>query len=221
MSWLLATGAPIAIGDTLFRRRGKKVHAASWFHDGSAAGKTKLGFGNNWVVAALVVWPPFLARPIALPVLAALAVKGGRSKPDLARDLVDAVAEHFADRVIHVVADIAYGCGAFAGLVHDMTRTPRTHRETGQVPAQRRPDRHTGTDRRESELAVGARAPLRHHGHHAAQRAGLPLARHMAHRHRSPHPRPEHRPENQTRRRVGWWEPGESRGSRPVLRAGG
>jgi hypothetical protein len=124
---LLATGAPItiAIDDTLFRRRGKKVHAASWFHDGSAAGNTKLGFGNNWVVAALVVWLPFLTRPIALPVLAALAVKGGRSKPDLARDLTDAIAERFADRAIHVVADAAYGCGAFAGLGHGMTITTR------------------------------------------------------------------------------------------------
>jgi SRSO17 transposase len=124
---LLATSAPITItiDDTLCRRRGKKVHAASWFHDGSAAGKAKLGFGNNWVVAALVVTLPFCARPIALPVLAALSVKGGRSKPDLARDLVDTLAEHFADHPIHVVADAAYGCGAFAGLGHDMTMTTR------------------------------------------------------------------------------------------------
>jgi len=49
---LLAPGAAItvAVDDTLFRRRGRKVHAAGWFHDGSAAGQTKLGFGNNWVV---------------------------------------------------------------------------------------------------------------------------------------------------------------------------
>jgi hypothetical protein len=124
---MLATGAPItiAIDDTLCRRRGKKVHAASWFHDGSAAGKAKLGFGNNWVVAALVVTLPFCARPVALPVLAALSVKGGRSKPDLARDLVDLLAERFTDHPIHVVADAAYGCGAFAGLGHDMTMTTR------------------------------------------------------------------------------------------------
>ena len=88
---LLAPGAPItvAVDDTLFRRRGKKIHGVGWFHDGSAAGQTKLGFGNNWVVVAMVVTVPFLSRPVALPVLAALAVKGGRSKPDLARELVD------------------------------------------------------------------------------------------------------------------------------------
>ena len=60
---------------------------------------------------------PFCTRPVALPVLATLAVKGsGRSKPDLARDLVDALAERFPDRGVHVVGDAAYGCGAFAGL---------------------------------------------------------------------------------------------------------
>ncbi len=44
---LLAPGAPItvAIDDTLFRRRGKKMHAAGWFHDGSAAG------GSSWGMA--------------------------------------------------------------------------------------------------------------------------------------------------------------------------
>lgn len=124
---LLEPGAPItlAVDDTLFRRRGKNVHAVGWFHDGSAAGRVKLGFGNNWVVVAIIVTLPFVCRPVALPVLAALAVKGGRSKPDLARDLVDAIAERFADRDIHVVADAAYGCGAFIGLGDGMTITTR------------------------------------------------------------------------------------------------
>jgi hypothetical protein len=124
---LLGAGAPItvAIDDTLFRRRGKKVHAAGWFHDGSAAGKVKLGFGNNWVVMAIVVTLPFCSRPVALPVLAALAVKGGPAKPDLARDLLDMIAEHFPDRDIHLVGDSAYGCGAFAGLGDGMTMTTR------------------------------------------------------------------------------------------------
>jgi hypothetical protein len=125
---LLPAGAPVtvAVDDTLFRRRGRKVHGVGWFHDGSAAGQVKLGFGNNWVVAAIIVTLPFVSRPVALPVLATLAVKGGdRSKPDLARDLVDALAERFPDRAIHVVADAAYGCGSFAGLGDDMTMTTR------------------------------------------------------------------------------------------------
>lgn len=124
---LLGPGLPVtlAVDDTLFRRRGKKVHAVGWFHDGSAAGQTKLGFGNNWVVVAIVVSLPFMTRPVALPVLAALAVKGGRSKPDLARDLVDAIAEHFSDRQIHIVGDAAYGTSAFIGLGDGMTMTTR------------------------------------------------------------------------------------------------
>jgi len=124
---LLPAGTPItvAVDDTLFRRRGKKVHAVGWFHDGSAAGQVTLGFGNNWVVMAIVVTLPFLSRPVALPVLAALAVKGGPSKPDLARDLVDLIAERFPDRDIHLVADAAYGCGSFIGLGDGMTMTTR------------------------------------------------------------------------------------------------
>jgi hypothetical protein len=124
---LVVPGTPItvAVDDTLFRRRGKKVHAAGWFHDGSAAGQIKLGYGNNWVVVAIIVTLPFLSRPVALPVLATLAVKGGRSKPDLARDLIDLIAERFTDRDIHIVADAAYGAGAFIGLGDGMTMTTR------------------------------------------------------------------------------------------------
>jgi hypothetical protein len=60
---LVPDGQPVtvAIDDTLFRRRGKKVWAAGWFHDGSAAGKDKTGYGNNWVIAGIVVacrWSP-------------------------------------------------------------------------------------------------------------------------------------------------------------------
>ncbi|MCA1605841.1 MAG: transposase, partial [Acidobacteria bacterium] len=88
---LVAPGAPItvAIDDTVFRRRGKKVDAAGWFHDGAAAGQVKRGYGTNWVVAAILVTLPFLSRPVALPVLATLAVKGGalpaRSGPGAGR----------------------------------------------------------------------------------------------------------------------------------------
>jgi hypothetical protein len=96
-----------------------------WFHDGSAAGQVKLGFGNNWMVLAIVVCLPFCSRPVALPVLAALAVKTGPSKPDPARDILDVLAERFTDRPIHLVGDSAYGCGAFAGLGDGITITTR------------------------------------------------------------------------------------------------
>jgi hypothetical protein len=67
---LVAAGEPVvaAIDATLFRRRGKKVWAASWFHDGSAPGPAKTGYGNNWVIAAVVVRLPAVRRPVAIPV---------------------------------------------------------------------------------------------------------------------------------------------------------
>jgi DDE superfamily endonuclease len=124
---LLPAGAPVTVvvDDTVFRRRGKKVHGVGWWHDGSAAGQTKLGFGNTWVVVAIIVTLPCVSRPVALPVLAALAVKGGQSKPELARDLVDLIAERFGDREVHIVGDAAYGCGAFIGLGEGMSMTTR------------------------------------------------------------------------------------------------
>jgi hypothetical protein len=115
----------IAVDDTLFRRRGKTIHAAGWLHDGSTLGHKKIGYGNNWVIAAIIVTLPFRTRPTALPVLAALALKGGTSKPDLARDLLDTIAERFPDRDIHLVADAAYGNGSFMGLGPGMTVTTR------------------------------------------------------------------------------------------------
>jgi DDE superfamily endonuclease len=78
---LVPAGQPVtvAIDDTLFRRRGKNVWAASWFHDGSAPGPAKTGYGNNWAIAAIVVKLPFLSRPVAVPVLATLVVKDTNS----------------------------------------------------------------------------------------------------------------------------------------------
>jgi hypothetical protein len=59
-------GAPVdvAVDDTLFRRRGKKVWAAPWFHDGSAQGPAKTGYGNNRVVLAVIVRLPGISRPV-------------------------------------------------------------------------------------------------------------------------------------------------------------
>lgn len=78
---LVPGGEPVEVlvDDTLFRRRGKKAWAASWFHDGSAAGPAKTGFGNNWVVLAVRVRLPFMSRPAAVPVMAKLVIKGTTS----------------------------------------------------------------------------------------------------------------------------------------------
>lgn len=116
----------VAIDDTLFHRRGPKVHAASWFHDGSAAGQTKIGFGNNWVIAAIVVRLPFLDRPVALPVGFALVCKGtAGSRLQLARRLVEQLAAALPGRRIDVVADSAYAGKALRGLPATLTWTTR------------------------------------------------------------------------------------------------
>ena len=72
-SWCVALLVPagqpvtVAIDDTLFRRRGKRCAAPSWFHDGSAAGSAPAtGCGNDWVIAAIVVKLPMISRPVAV-----------------------------------------------------------------------------------------------------------------------------------------------------------
>ena len=85
VSLLVPAGAPVdvAVDDTLFKRRGKKVWAASWFHDGSAPGPAKTGYGNNWVILGIVVRLRFMSRPVAVPVMAKLVIKGSNSKSRL------------------------------------------------------------------------------------------------------------------------------------------
>jgi hypothetical protein len=65
----------VVIDDTLFTRTGKKVWAAGWFHNGSAKGPKQVGYGNNWVIAGIVVSLPMLSRPVCLPVAARLVRK--------------------------------------------------------------------------------------------------------------------------------------------------
>jgi hypothetical protein len=62
---LVPIGAPlvVAIDDTMFRRSGRKVHAAHWGYDGSlkvAPGNERISRGNTFVIAAVVVTLPFL-----------------------------------------------------------------------------------------------------------------------------------------------------------------
>jgi hypothetical protein len=140
IGWLVPAGAPIvvAIDDTLFRRRGRKVHAACWAYDGSrhvAAGQQKLSRGSTFVVAAVVVRLPFLDRPIALPVLTRLWRPGGQTKTTLARELIDLIATARRDRSIQVVADsegrhapsAPNGTGADAAISSTSVVRPPSH----------------------------------------------------------------------------------------------
>jgi hypothetical protein len=119
----------VAVDDTLFHRRGKKVYGAAWQHDGSVAGPTKTGFGNNWVVMGLLVPLPFLARPICLPVLARLwRPKASASKVELAREMVGLLLAAFPAREFHLVGDAAYYGKALADLPARCTWTCRMRR---------------------------------------------------------------------------------------------
>jgi DDE superfamily endonuclease len=133
VSLLVPAGEPVlvAIDDTLFRRRGTKVWAVSWFHDGSAQGPAKTGRGNNWVIMGVVVRLPFCARPVALPVLAKLVVKGTSSASRLwvARRMTQMLADALPGRRVHVVADSAYAGEELRKLGKDVTWTTRLRKD--------------------------------------------------------------------------------------------
>jgi hypothetical protein len=121
----------VVIDDTLFKRTGKKVWAAGWFHDGSAKGPKPVGFGNNWVIAGIVVSLPMLARPVCLPVTARLVRKGtvSASRLWLARQMVLTLADALPGRRIHVVADAAYAGKELRGLPERVTWTTRLRKD--------------------------------------------------------------------------------------------
>lgn len=133
VSLLVPAGGPVdvAVDDTLLKRRGKKVWAASWFHDGSAPGPAKTGFGNNWVVLGIVVRLPMVSRPVAVPVMAKLVIKGTNSKSRLwlARRLAERLAAALPGREVRVVADSAYAGGELKGLPAGISWTTRLRKD--------------------------------------------------------------------------------------------
>src|SRR5580693_5476091 len=66
----------VAVGDSVFRRCGRRVYGAAWQHDGSSPARDKVSFGTCFVVAGIVVALPLCSRPVCLPVLARLHVPG-------------------------------------------------------------------------------------------------------------------------------------------------
>ena len=116
----------VAVDDTLFKRRGKKVFGAAWQHDGAATGPRGVGRGTCFVVIGLVVDLPFLARPVCLPVMARLwRPKQEVSKVDIAASMIRFLAACHYERRIHVVADAAYHGKALRALPATCTFTTR------------------------------------------------------------------------------------------------
>lgn len=142
---LVPAGAPLrlALDDSLFGRSGRKVYGASYHYDATApagAGR-QIGFGNNWVVVALVVHLPFSQRAYSLPLLFRLwrpvprpksdKRKARRpnpaypSKPELARRLVELITTRYPKRALELLGDSAYATGALAGLPKRASVTSR------------------------------------------------------------------------------------------------
>ncbi len=152
---LIDPGAPllIAIDDTLLRRSGRRVWGTAWHHEPTGAAPRRFAWGNNWVVAAVVVWLPFLARPLALPMLFRLQAKREDSKHELAGQLIALIARHHADRRIDVVAD-----GHYTGptLVCQPNVTLLARLRTNAALHELMPPR---TGKRGRPRAMGARLP--------------------------------------------------------------
>ncbi|WP_367435314.1 IS701 family transposase [Streptomyces celluloflavus] len=116
----------LAVDDTLFKRRGKKVFGAAWQHDGAATGPHGVGCGTCFVVLGLVVDLPFVARPVCLPVMARLWRPGQEvSKVDIVASMVRLLAACHHGRRVHVVADAAYHGKALRDLPATCTFTTR------------------------------------------------------------------------------------------------
>ena len=98
----------VAVGDSVFRRCGRKVPGAGWQHDGSSLSMSKLSYGSCFVTAGILVRLPWCARAVCLPVLARLHLPGkgqGPGKAGTAAVLVRLLVLAFPGRIIHVVAD--------------------------------------------------------------------------------------------------------------------
>ena len=125
---LLPPDAPLvlAVDDTLFKRRGKKVFGAAWQHDGAATGPKPIGRGTCFVVLGIIVQLPFLPRPVCLPVMARLWRPGQeQSKADIAAAMIRFLCACHCGRRVHVVADAAYHGKALRNLPATCTYTTR------------------------------------------------------------------------------------------------
>jgi DDE superfamily endonuclease len=108
----------LVIDDTLCHKRGAKVAFGGIFLDAVLSSKRHkvFRFGNNWVTLGLVVQLPFRPdRFFCLNVLWRVCAKKGkakpgahRTKPQLAREMVDLAASWLPGRKLVVLADRAY-----------------------------------------------------------------------------------------------------------------
>ena len=112
----------VAVDDTLFARSGPKVFAASWLFDPEVKAGIPVRRGNTFVCAGVVLRPKLLGhRPVCLPVLFRLWRPGedgqeSASRPELAQELLAALARRFPERHIEMLGDAYYANGRLAAL---------------------------------------------------------------------------------------------------------
>jgi DDE superfamily endonuclease len=163
----------VVVDDTLFRRWGKKVDHAFWTHDGAAQGPAKLGRGNRWVIAGIVVRLPFCSHPVCLPILFRLwAGKGTASPVELAGAMLAVLAKAFPQADPRCRRRRLPRRTAAGGGYHDHHPAARQRRPVRPGAATHRPAR---TARQERAAATPAGRVGRHrdlaHRHHASLRA--------------------------------------------------
>ena len=208
VSLLVPDGEPVeaAVDDTLFRRRGKKVWAASWFHDGSAPGRRRRDTGTTGWSSPSSCDCPCCRRPVAVPVMAKLVIKGSnsRSRLWLARRMAEALAGALPGRAVHVVAGSAYAGGGAEEPARrgDLDYQAAQGRRAARAAAGRAPGRRAGPGVRGDRLpplaklaatAAFAQVTVTRYGkdgHHPRRRHHLPVVLRLRPppRHRRAHP---------------------------------
>jgi len=139
----------LVVDDTLCHKRGAKVAFGGIYLDAVLSSKRHkvFRFGLNWVTLGLVVQLPFRPdRPLCLNLLWRLARKKGsadagshRTKPQLAREMVDVVAGWLPGHRLIVLGDGAYmGKALLRGLPEHVSAIGPIHRKavlTHPLPA--------------------------------------------------------------------------------------
>jgi DDE superfamily endonuclease len=131
----------LALDDTLCHKRGAKVAFGGIFLDAVLSSKRHkvFRFGTNWVTLGLVVQLPFRQdRFFCLNVLWRVCVKKGKganadqhkTKPRLAREMVEGVASWLPGRQLIVLADRAYvGQALLKGLPEGVAAIGPIHKK--------------------------------------------------------------------------------------------
>jgi hypothetical protein len=150
----------LVIDDTLCHKRGAKVAFGGIFLDAVLSSKRHkvFRFGTSWVTLGLVVELPFRTdRFVCLNVLWRVYAKKDqadpathRTKPQLAREMVEVVAAWLPGRRLVVVGDTAYtGQHLLTGLPADVAALGPIHWQAGltePLPAGSRGRRKKGAD---------------------------------------------------------------------------